>query len=163
MTAASGGSKQLPIRRAGVGDEEVGGLARVDLQRGRRGSVFSVFIGRKEWLLEPVMESRHVSVVHTPAEPAAFPVTRPTLRVSPSRSNPANFSPTLSLSPFSASLPFCSALTNGPSPARICTCKLTDRHWIPLVHEHTLAQVTRRVNALVEVSYRISSARRARS
>jgi len=75
LMAALDGSKQLPIRLT-EGERRrwrrrrtcAGGLARV-------GIVFSVFIGRKEWLSEPVMESRHVSVVHTPAEPAAFPVT----------------------------------------------------------------------------------------
>lgn len=124
-----------------VGDEERGGLARVDLQRGG-GSVFSVFIGRKEWRPEPVMESRHVSVVHTPAEPAAFPVTQPTLRVSPSRSNPANFSH--SPSSFLSVAPILFLLSRMPlPPSRICTCKLTDRHWIPsYTNTHPCASYT---------------------
>lgn len=40
------------------------------------GQFFFIFIGRKEWF-QVVMESRHVSAVHTPAEPAAFPANHP--------------------------------------------------------------------------------------
>lgn len=40
-------------------------------------TVFSSFLSEEKSGSRRVMESRHVSVVHTPAEPAAFPASHP--------------------------------------------------------------------------------------
>jgi len=112
-------------RYGGAGDEG-GGFARVDLQ-GSRGGQFFPFLSEGKSGPEPVMESRHVSAVHTLAEPAAFPVTRlhPSCFTLALKSREfLSFSPSLSFT----RILFCS---HECFPSRICTCKLTDRHWIP--------------------------------
>lgn len=151
---------------ARVGDEEVGGLARVDLRGGGGGQFFPFLSEGKSGSPSSRSNGVQARIRRAHASRARGFSSHPT---PPFVSHPRARVPRISLPPFRpfslfillSVILFCS---HEYAPSLPHLHLQVDRPTLdPLVHEHTLAQVTRRLNALVEVSYRISSARRARS
>lgn len=141
---------------ARVGDEEVGGLARVDLRRGGGGQFFPFLSEGKSG--SPARNGVQARIRRAHASRARGFSSHPTHPscLTLALESREFLSPSLSVT----LILFCSHEYLSLPHLHL----QVDRPTLdPLVHEHIFAQVTRRVNALVEVSYRISSARRARS